>query len=223
MQQHRLTRVTELMAAMAAGQVAAAFDLAHEFQGPLRGAVRRVLSARGRDLPLGEVDEIVHDVALALFDHAAAWSPDGGAMPWVWAERRVGNVVDRHLGHFTVELDADRLDQGAGAQDHVPVAGALGEPTSLAVLLALAADDDRARALVEALEAVASPRDQELWLEMLVQEDMGDRAPATSVGPRFGLSAEAARQQKRRVGSRLGRLARTDPRFAPVAALPSVA
>lgn len=221
-------RVTGLMEAMAAGDVAAAFTLEAEFAPQLRAAVRRVLSGRGTELTRAEVDELLHDVVLELHDRAAAWRPDGGALPWVWAERRIANVVDRHLGLFTDPLDHDRVAEledraagGAGAGP-TPIASDV-EPPSMVLLERLVGRDDRVRLLCEALAAVATLRDGELFLEMLVQEWLGDRAPATSVGPRFAMSADAARQQKRRVTTRLRLLAASDERFAALADLPSVA
>ncbi len=218
-------RVSGLMTAMAGGDVAAAFTLEAEFAPQLRAAVRRVLSSRGAELSRPEIDEVLHDVVLELHERAGAWRPDGGALPWVWAERRIANVVDRHLGLFADPLDSDRVadleEQGAGAG--AAGAGADVEPPSMVLLERLVERDVRLRLLCEALATVATLRDGELFLEMTVQEWLGDRAPATSVGPRFAMSPDAARQQKRRVTTRLRHLAASDERFAPLAELPSVA
>lgn len=222
MDQQGFERVTTLMADMAHGDAAAAFALQAEFAPQLAAAVRRVLNGRGVELGRSELDEVVADVVLELFDHAAAWRPEGGALPWVWAQLRVANVVDRHLGHFTAAQD-DEVEPAEAASSAGGGADAVEELPSLELLARLADRDHRLRLLCEGLAAVASLRDGELFLEMLVQEWLGDRAPATSVGPRFAMSAEAARQQRRRVTRRLRRLAATDQRFAELIQLPSVA
>ena len=55
------------------------------------------------------------------------------------------------------------------------------------------------RTVHRALAKVATPRDAELWLDIRMQEQLGDPAPAATVARRFGISPDAARQQKRRV------------------------
>src|SRR3954468_6945965 len=109
MERKRFGRLVELMGMMAGGRVAAAFDLREEFGGSLRHAVRRALRARGIELPAAEVEDLVGDVALVLYELAAAWRPDGGALPWVWAQHRIANLVDRHVGLFADDLDDERL------------------------------------------------------------------------------------------------------------------
>ena len=84
------------MAAMAAGDAAFIFTLIEHFGGYLAGAVRRIVGEMGRADVLadpGEIDGLVQDAAFFLYDHAGAWHPDGGALPWVWAERGIRNLV----------------------------------------------------------------------------------------------------------------------------------
>ncbi len=64
---------------------------------------------------------------------------------------------------------------------------------------------------------MATPRDVELWLEMRVEESLGDRSPAATVAPHLGMSAESARQQRRRIDQRLRRLLASDGRYAGLA------
>ena len=80
-----------------------------------------------------------------------------------------------------------------------------------------------ARLLQEALGTVATARDRELFLELRIQELLGDRSPAVTVGALLGLNPEAVRQQHRRVRLRLRLLAESDARFAELAVLPLVA
>ena len=224
MERERFARLVELMAAMAGGRIEAAFALRDEFSGSLRHAVRRALRARQVDLPNAEIDELVADVALVLFEHAGSWRPEGGALPWVWAQHRIVNAVDRHLGCFADHLDDDRLGawEVSGAE-RVPRPPPGDEPDTFELLESMAGRDPRLRALAEALSEVATPRDREMWLEMRVQEVMGDPAPAASVGRGHGVSAAAARQQRHRVGVRLRDLAARDERFAAIGSLPCVA
>jgi hypothetical protein len=224
MDRDRFARLVELMATMASGRIAAAFELRDEFGGSLRRAVRRALRARNVELPAAEVEELVDDVALVLFEHAAAWRPEGGALPWVWAQHRIANAVDRHLGSFADELDEERLTRWeAGRLDRAGGAGPCDEEASFDLLVSMAERDPRIGALAEALRQVATPRDRELWLEMRVQEVLGDPAPAASVGRGHGVSAAAVRQQRHRVGVRLRDLASQDDRYASLASLPCVA
>jgi hypothetical protein len=224
MDRDRFARLVELMATMATGRIAAAFELRDEFGGSLRRAVRRALRARKVELPTAEVEELVDEAALVLFEHAGSWRPEGGALPWVWAQHRIANAVDRHLGSFADELDDDRLarwdvsrlERGTGP-------GPCEEPASFDLLVSMAERDPRLEALADALSEVATPRDRELWLEMQVQEVLGDAAPAASVARGHGVSAAVVRQQRHRVGLRLRDLVSQDERYAPLASLPCVA
>src|SRR4051794_37824392 len=118
--------VARLMAQMAGGDPAAVFAFIAAFGGRLSGVVRRQLFAFGRrDLAADrqEVDFLVQSAALVVYDRAGGWSADG-ALPWTWAERAIRAEVVAYLGHPSVELDPDRLDDpSAGAG---PVAGARG-------------------------------------------------------------------------------------------------
>lgn len=218
----RRQRLATLMARMAAGDTDALFRLRGEFGAAIAGFVRRSLRLRRATCAAEEIDGLVVDVCLMLFDVAAGWSPEGGALPWVWAQRRVLNLVDHHLGQFS-----DRLELGAvatGVDGPTPAGPALGdEPPVLELLDRIGRQDPVVRLLQEALDAVASPRDGELFLELSVQRLMGDRSPAVTVGSLLGLHADSVRQQHHRVRSRLRRLAASDARYAPLAGLALVA
>jgi hypothetical protein len=125
---------------------------------------------------------------------------------------------------FVDDLDDDRLDRWEAADlDRGHRAAPGDEPPSFELLESLAADDPRLRALADALTEVATPRDREMWLEMRVQEVLGDPTPAASVARGHGVSAAAARQQRHRVGVRLRDLVSSDERFATLADLACVA
>ena len=120
--------------------------------------VRRALRARQVDLPRAEIDELVGDAALVLFEHAGSWRPEGGALPWVWAQHRIVNAVDRHLGCFADHLDDDKLSawEVAGRTGRPgPAPG--DEPDTFELLESLAGRDPRLRALADALNEVATP------------------------------------------------------------------
>lgn len=222
MERERAERLATLMAAMADGDAAALFRMRCEFGGAITAVVRRMLRLRGVSCAAEEIDGLVIDVCLMLFDVACGWSPDGGAVPWVWAERRVFNLIDSYLGQFSDPLDDGSVASDAGGPARVGATSAL-EPPVLELLDQLGQADPAVGLLHEALAAVASPRDGELFLELSVQQVMGDRSPAVTVGTLLGLRSDAVRQQHHRVRLRLRRLATSDVRFAPLADLALVA
>jgi len=223
MDAQRLHRLVEIMDAMASGDTAAVFALRAEYGGAIGAAVRDALRRRGAVCPREEVESLVVDVCLMLFDTADSWSAQGGALPWIWAQMRVGNLVDRHLGQYADRFD-EHDDACVGANSCVDCGrGWAEEPPVLDVLDRLSSAHPAARLLQEALDQVATARDGELFLELRIQELLGDRSPAVTVGGLLGLQPEAVRQQHRRVRLRLRRLAESNARFAPLAALPLVA
>ncbi len=211
--------VAELMARMATGDSAAVFDLVDRFGPELRAAVSRVAVSRGAHLDRQALDDLALDVGLELNDLARAWRPDAGALPWTWARHRVAAVVDRHLGQWCSSLDVgvERTEKEDG-----PVPSAH-EARLVDVMRRMGSTEPLVELLFEALELVLSERDRQLFLEVEVQQALGDRSPATTVGPMLGMQPAAVRQQYRRARLRLRRLAGTDPHYAPLADLPIVA
>ncbi|HEX4905268.1 MAG TPA: hypothetical protein VFU93_07445 [Acidimicrobiales bacterium] len=208
----RDARLRKVMAAMAAGDRAATFDLYAEFGGPIRATVRRLLRRLGVDgAPAEDLDGLVIDACLELQSCAEAWDPDGGALPWVWAERRLLAVVSRWVGQHADTLE----DRGEVIERMVATgAGASSEPTAVEVLARL--EDPTCVLLREALEAVATARDRLIILEVGLQRSLGDASPAVTIGPHVGLRPDAVRQVLRRVRQRLSALAQNEPRFAPI-------
>jgi hypothetical protein len=166
--------------------------------------------------PYDEVDGVVIEVCMDLFERSGSWSPDGGAMPWVWAERRVANLVDRTLGQHADPIDVQRLDEVV-APPSVSPSGV--EPEVLDVLRSIAGWRSECALLADALGSVATERDGRVFLEMGIQASLGDRSPAVTVGSLLGMRPDAVRQQHRRVKQRLQRLAASEARFAPLAHL----
>ncbi|MEA3019355.1 MAG: hypothetical protein QOI47_879 [Actinomycetota bacterium] len=211
-QRVRTERLRVVMAAMAAGDRGATFDLYAEFGGSVRATVRRLLRRLGLDsVPQEELDGLVIDACLELQSCAGSWDPDGGALPWVWAERRLLAVVSRWVGQH-----ADALDEREEVIDLL-VASAAGpghEPSAIDLLAGM--DHPTCILLREALAAVATRRDQAILLEVGLQRSLGDASPAVTIGPEVGLRPDAVRQVLRRVRQRLSALAATEPRYAPL-------
>lgn len=224
METERFERLVVVMAAMAAGDKAAVFSLYGEFRSHLAAFMRRELRRLGVENPgADEVDGLVIDACLALFDCGGAWKPDGGALPWTWAGRRLAGVASQWVGQHADELDAARVELGAGEEPVIPAPGAAGDEAELDVLARLAGRHAGCALVLEALVRVAGPRDQAIVLELRSQRSAGDPSPALTVARRHDLSAEVVRQVACRVRARLGRLAAEDRRFAGLADLAIVA
>jgi hypothetical protein len=214
-----------IMDRLAQGDEAAVVALYERFRGRIAGAVQQVAAIRGARLRPDDLEGVVVEVCFELARVAGAWSPDGGALPWVWARHRVANVVDRELGQWSEPLDEQQLahvvDDAAPPDSGSAPAG---DAPMWPVLERIAADHHGARLLLDALERVGiSRRDRELWLEYVCEKAVGNPAPATTVGPVFAMKESTVRQAARRVRQRVRCLATTDERYAPLAALPVLA
>ena len=228
-----------IMARLGDGDEAAVVTLYERFGDRVAGTVRAVLRERGLTLVRDEVGGLVFDACLAIGEVAGGWSPEGGALPWTWARRRIERCVDRLLGQRTVPLDEhvhaldDRVAQGHGG--YVAYAGASGaaggrwagdtaaEPMTAALtsLASLVAVDPRVRLLDDAFERAAVSRlDREVCLQYAAEQHTGNRSPATTVGAMFALKEPTVRQRVRRSRERLRQLAAAESRFAPLAQLP---
>jgi hypothetical protein len=235
-ERHELDELTGIMARLAAGDETAAVVLYQRFGTRVAGTVRAVLRARGLSLVHDEVDGLVHDACFAIARVAGGWSPTGGALPWVWARRRIENCVDRVLGPHTVPLDDhlpvldDRLVAvGAGAGVGAAHGGGAngpggGDERSVGdTFAALVEADARCHLLDRAFDRASLSRlDRELCLQYAVEQRTGNRSPATTVGVMYRLRPPAVRQRVRRSRQRLRRLAASDAHFAPIAAMPLV-
>jgi hypothetical protein len=211
----RNQRLRDVMAALAEGDRSATFDLYAEFGGPIRAWVRRLLRRLGVDVVgAAELDGLVIDACLELQGCAGSWDPEGGALPWVWAEKRLLGVVSRWVGQHADSLD-EREEVVARIVSSVP--GRSTEPGAVELLARL--DDPTCALLREALEVVASVRDREIVLEVGLQRSLGDGSPAVTIGPSVGLRPDAVRQVLRRVRRRLHELAEAEPRYAVLADL----
>ncbi len=228
-----------IMGRLATGDDAAVVTLYERYGGPIAAAVQRVARGRRGRIERDDLDGLVFEVCFELAHVAGAWSPEGGALPWVWARHRVANVVDRVLGQWALPLGHDLPADGddpreagwsAGrAVEAWGIAGTAGvavpEGASLVTALErLGPNLDSARLLAEALDVGRiSPRDRELWLEYAYEKQSGNRSPAATVAPGFGMNEDTVRQAARRARQRVRSLAARDERFAPLATLPLLA
>ena len=217
--------LVQIMARMGEGDEAAAVTLYERYHGPIAAAVHRVARHRRGRIDSSEVDAVVMDVCFELKTVAARWSPEGGALPWVWARHRVANVVDRFLGAWCEPLDDERLIAFVDLDERAVEGAEPGADGSmLGALDRLVPDLASARLLSEALdEAAISRRDRELWFEYQYEKHSGNASPAATVAPVFGMREASVRQAARRARQRLLRLVATDDRFAPLADLPLLA
>lgn len=191
--------VVGVMARLAGGEQSAVWEL-HDLAFP---ALARILRAEARriDVRIGEEDifDLTLDAAIDLSKLARAWQPDG-ALPWVWARRRVTALVHDHVGTFTRELDAEHLAVEAPA----PVA-AVAEPRE--ALRSLARRHPSAHRLDQRLSAVVSDRDAEIWLGVELERAAGNRSPAVTIAVEHGLRPEAVRKVAQRVRERMDAVA----------------
>lgn len=196
-------RVEAVMARLAGGEQQAMWDL-HDLAEPwLRRMVRA--EARRIDIRLGDDDviDLTLDAAIALGHLAHAWKPDG-ALPWVWARRRIAALVHAHAGTFAKPLDETHLDIEASA-----VLPPVDDPRG--VLRSLARHHPAARRIEQLLAETTSDRDAAIWLGVQLERGAGNRSPAVTVGVDHGLRTDAVRKVVQRVGERL------DERLEPVA------
>ena len=212
-----------IMRRLAGGDEAAVVTLYERYGGPIAAAVQRVARQRRRLLGRDDLDGLVFEVCFELATIAGRWSPDGGALPWVWARHRVANVVDRVLGQWSDPLDDERM--GVVAAWPLDGVGHVADDGSLLDALGrLVPDLASARLLAEALDHERiSVRDRELLLEYAFEKQSGNTSPAATVAPRFGMKEVSVRQAARRARQRLVRLAASNERFAPLADLPLLA
>lgn len=213
MEQQERDRLVEIMGRIAGGDLAAVVTLYSEFGTRIVAAVRRQLRhLHVDDVAHDDLQGLVMDACFALADCAGGWDPDGGALPWVWAERRIGNVVQAFVGQHADDLgDVDRrFPDGPAARGDEP------EP------LALLGREDRpvCRLLADAFDAAdVSERDRRLLLDYQVQHAMGDTSPALTVAPHYGMNPASVRQAVKRTKDRLRHLAGRDERYRPLADL----
>lgn len=137
----------QVMRRLAAGDEAAVVTLYERYGSSIAAAVRHVARSRPGRLDDDDVGGAVLDVCFELARVASGWSPEGGALPWVWARHRVAGAVDRALGQQAQSLHDQRsevLDRWPAVPGPAPGAAAP-EPSLLDTLNRLAAQDAASR------------------------------------------------------------------------------
>ncbi len=201
MEPQRRIRLVQIMTALAVGDHAMVFALIEEFEVELTRQVRHIARAAGRQLSPEQVADLVVDCGLVLAEVAAAWRPDGGALPWTWARARLAQVVHREL--FGPEpVDPADLGNIDGPEGSGPVRPAAVEPDWCGILSGLAAGRRDVAGVVVELEQV-SERNRQVFLEFRLQQDLGDPSPANTVADMFDLQPANVRQIVQRTRRRL--------------------
>ncbi len=208
--------VAALMGRMSEGDRAAAFELYAEVGDAVRGSVARV--ARGlhaTHLTTEDLDALALDVCMALLPLSRSWDPAGGALPWVWAGRRVTTIVSRYVGQYASAYEDERHDEQVELhqidEEDVPDEVALAR---------LARREPMAALLLDALSSVVSARDLRVVLLFTVQQSSGDPSPSRTVADATGLQPDNVRQIVSRTRRRLGDLVEADTRYEALGTLP---
>ena len=204
------------MERMSAGDRAAAFELYDEVGDAVRGSVARI--ARGLNathLDADDLDALALDVCMELLPLSRSWDADGGALPWVWAHRRVAAMVSAYVGQyaspFEDELGDDPADRPGPPVDDLPDEVALARLARREPLVAL---------LLEALTSITSARDLRVVLLFAVQQAQGDPSPSHTVAGATGLRPDNVRQIVSRTRRRLDGLVTSEARFRALGRLP---
>jgi hypothetical protein len=211
----RFERLVEVMARMAGGDRAAVFTLYIEYGDHVAALMRREVRRLGvQHVEPDELDGLVLDGCLALFDSAGSWDPRGGALPWNWAVRRLAAIAQKWVGQH-----ADTLDRDVVAAEQLRALG--DEPEGLEVFERLAPCHDGCALLIEAFDhGRVRPRDRAILLEVKLQTEAGDPSPSITVARVYGLKPDAVRQIVKRTLDRLRAVAAREPRFAGLIELP---
>jgi len=193
-------RLAQVMAKAAVGNDTAAIALYQEFGLSIARSMRRHLADFGvRDIDPDDLHGLTMDACFVLYDHAGGWSPDGGALPWVWAERRLRTLVSGYIGQWS-----DTLDDAVHALAAPPDVPDADDPDELELLHHLAATRPDVARYADALATSAtSERNQRVLLAYRLQSSLGDRSPAITIGRRFDMTPAAVRQAVKRTGDRL--------------------
>jgi hypothetical protein len=214
---HALARLAELMPRLAGGDGIALFELVEEFRVPLMAAVRRGLTRLHVEPDAELVDELVMDAALVVQETAGGWRPDGGAMPWVWAEQRINARVSAVIGQHHDALGDDDTVAVAAAPFVVPHP----EHEDELETLRMVAGKDPVLALLErALASATKLADRGILLAYEALKADGDPSPANTLGVEIDNTATNVRQIVSRAKGKVRRLVEADPEFAALRDLP---
>ena len=174
----RRERLVEIMAAMATDP-AAVFALTNEFHPELARTVRSLMRMDGRELTPEDTNDLVMDAALALTEVAGSWRPDG-ALPWTWAKARIRSTIRATMfgprpvdPHDIAIADIVEADSDEGSRP----GGQAEEPDWRGALIAVATQHRHGNVVMKVLMEDISERNCAVFLQYLVQQDMGDPEP----------------------------------------------
>lgn len=203
----RRERLVEIMAAMATDP-AAVFALTNEFHPELARTVRSLMRMDGRELTPEDTNDLVMDAALALTEVAGSWRPDG-ALPWTWAKARIRSTIRATMfgprpvdPHDIAIADIVEADSDEGSR---PV-GQAEEPDWRGALIAVATQHRHGNVVMKVLMEDISERNCAVFLQYLVQQDMGDPEPSKTVATMMELKPANVRKIVQRVRARLAEL-----------------
>ena len=204
------------MMRMSEGDRAAAFELYAEVGSAVQGSIARIVRGVGAThLDGDDLDALTLDVCMELLPLSRSWDADGGALPWVWANRRVAAIVSAYVGQYASPFQDEH---GDGPTDvHAPPVDDLPDEVALA---RLARREPLVALLLEALASVSTGRDLQVVLLFAVQQAQGDPSPSHTVADATGLRPDNVRQIVSRTRGRLGRLVASDVRFGALGRLP---
>jgi hypothetical protein len=215
MERARRRHLDNLMQRLAEGDDSALWGLYEAFGGDVRAVMYGLVRVRGYPFVAPDLlDELTIDACLELRAVARAWKPNG-ALPWVWARRRLAAVVGDLLPPPTLPFPEDEPEATTGGVLFVGD----DEAPPMDILRRLAVGDAVLGLLVEALGRALPPIDRDLLLTYEVQKRSGDPSPSLTVGPIFGLGPDTVRQRASRARRRVLAVVGAEPRFAPLAGL----
>lgn len=208
--------VAALMGRMSEGDQAAAFEMYVELGDAVRGSVARIArNLNAAHLTREDLDALALDVCMALLPISTSWTADGGALPWVWAHRRVAAIVSAYVGQYASPFDEERGDSPTDIH-----AGDLEDLPDEVALARIARREPLVGLLLDALTSVTSDRDLRVVLVFAVQQAQGDPSPSHTVARAVGLEPDNVRQIVSRTRRRLHGLVEVDERYGALGALP---
>ena len=210
-------RLIELMARLALRDGIALFELVDEFGNQLRHTVRRGLEKLKVQAHPDLIEELVMEAALVVQQTARGWSPDGGAYPWNWAERRIYARISAYIGQHHDSLDPATNHDAPAA----PLAGRRDDTEDEWTTLAAMANRRPELQLLElALTTATTVAERALLLSYEALKADGDPSPANTLGTELAMAPATVRQRVRRTKVKVNNLVQSDERFAAIRALP---
>jgi DNA-directed RNA polymerase specialized sigma24 family protein len=209
--------VRNVMTRLTSGDAEAMSEFFELANSPVRRMLLNALQSRGMWIDRDRLEDITRDAVIELIHLAPAWRPDGGAAPWTWARLRLVKLAFDRIGILADDID----DVQTEAWPTIDLAH--DGRSALSVLVTLAPTHTGAQTLTSALTRATSERDGDVWLEVLSERETGNRSPAVTVAKSHDLSPENVRKICQRVRQQLKDLARVEPEFQTLLALPAVA